>query len=52
MTESGDNPFFFDTIDEFYSSNYFCQALWVMQTNPAFLSALAEFECHCNNSLG
>jgi hypothetical protein len=25
--ELGGNPFFFDTIDKFYSSNDFCQAL-------------------------
>jgi hypothetical protein len=41
MTESGGNPFFFDTIDKFYSSKHFYQALWVMQSNPSLLSTLA-----------
>jgi hypothetical protein len=51
MTESGGNPFFFDTIDKFYSSNDFCQALWVVKSNPPFLRALTEFKSHCDNAL-
>jgi len=51
MTESGGNPFFFDTIDKFYSSNNFCQALWVMQSNPVFLRTLTEFKSHRHNGL-
>jgi len=27
MKKLGGNPFFFDTIDKFNSSNYFCQAV-------------------------
>jgi hypothetical protein len=30
MEKLDGDPFFFNTIDEFYSSDYFCQALRVM----------------------
>jgi hypothetical protein len=48
--ESGGNPIFFDTIDKFYSFNDFCQALWVVESNPPFLRTLTEFECHSDNA--
>jgi len=38
MENSGGNPFFFHTIDEFHSFNNIIQAFWTMQTNPSFLS--------------
>jgi hypothetical protein len=46
MTNSGGDPFYFDTIDETYSFNNFCQSLRVMQPYPSLLSTLAELECH------
>jgi len=51
MKKLGGNPFFFDTIDKFNSSNYFCQALRMVKSNPSFLRTLAEFKSHCHNGL-
>ena len=49
--ELGGNPFFFDTIDKFYSSDDFCQALRMVKSNPSFLRTLAKFKSHCDNAL-
>jgi hypothetical protein len=49
--ELGGNPFFFDTIDKFYSSNDFCQALWVVESNPPLLRTLTKFKSHRDYAL-
>lgn len=47
----GGDPFLLYTIDKYYTSNYFCQPLWTMETVPPFLCALTELKCHRNDRL-
>jgi hypothetical protein len=37
MEKLGGDPFFFRATDKYYSSDYFCQAFWVVQFNSSFL---------------
>lgn len=41
MERLGSDPIYFHSIHKFDSSDYFCQALRMIQSNPSFLSTLA-----------